>query len=162
MGAKFYSYHRPLLPIFMGITTITSAIFLQQLLAMDLREPGAMQMAVPVLIMSGALAAVNGANIRVIVLNLTTPEARGAVIACLNLVNGLGRGFGPSLIEYWMETYSTSRKESVSTFISLWLFSGTLLCLASIFIVKDEDRLRKLLAQFAADHGSCTAKSTTP
>ena len=44
------------------------------------------------LIVSGALAAVNGANIRVIVINMTSPEARGAAIAVLNFVNCLGRG----------------------------------------------------------------------
>ena len=150
IGAKFYSFRRALLPIFMGATTITSALFLQQLLAMNLREAGAMQVAVPVLIVSGALAAVNGANIRVIVLNLTTPEARGAVIAFLNLVNGIGRGFGPSLIEHWMTTNGLGRKESVSYFLSLWLVSGSMLCLSSVFVAKDEARFIARLASFAA------------
>lgn len=145
VGAKFYSAQRASLPIFMGVTTITSAVLLQQLLMLDLRAPGAMHIACPMLIMAGALAAVNGANIRVIVLNLTTPEARGAVIAFLNLVNGLGRGFGPSLIEYRMETSGQSRKQAVSMFLSLWLLSGSLLCGASFFIAGDEERLKKLL-----------------
>lgn len=150
IGAKFYSFHRALLPVFMGITTITSALLLKQLLSMNLREAGAMQLAVPVLILSGSLAAVNGANIRVIVLNLTAPEARGSIIAFLNLVNCLGRGMGPSLIEYWMQSSNASRRESVSFFLSLWLISGTLLCSASFMIVKDEERLKKLLSSFAA------------
>lgn len=145
VGAKFYSFHRALLPVFMGVTTITSAILLQQLLTLDLRAPGAMHVACPMLVFSGALAAVNGANIRVIVLNLTTPEARGAVIAFLNLVNGLGRGFGPTLIEHWMESSGQSRKHSVSFFLSLWLLSGSLLCGASFFIAADEERLKRLL-----------------
>jgi hypothetical protein len=33
--------------------------------------------------MAGMLAAVNGANMRVLVINLTSPEARGASIALL-------------------------------------------------------------------------------
>ena len=152
VGAKFYSFNRAFLPLFMGVTTIISALFLQQLLSMNLREAGAMQVAVPVLIVSGALAAVNGANIRVIVLNLTTPEARGAVIAFLNLVNGVGRGFGPSLIENWMTTYSRGRKESVATFLCLWLVSGSLLCLSSFFVSKDEERFAARLAHFAKAH----------
>jgi len=158
VGAKFYSFHRALLPLFMGVTTITSALFLQQLLAMNLREPGAMQVAVPVLVVSGALAAVNGANIRVIVLNLTTPEARGAVIAFLNLVNGIGRGFGPSLIEYWMTSNNLGRKESVSVFLSLWLVSGSILCLSSMFVAKDEERFVARLASFASAHKSAAAQ----
>jgi hypothetical protein len=136
----------------MGVTTITSAVLLQQLLSLNLRKEGAMQVAIPVLIASGALAAVNGANIRVIVLNLTTPEARGAIIAFLNLVNGLGRGFGPSLIEHWMESFGTTRRESVSSFLYLWLFSGSLLCISSLFIVKDEERLKRILSEFANEH----------
>jgi translation initiation factor 4G len=152
VGARFYSFHRAALPMFMGVTTITSAVLLQQLLSLNLRKEGAMQVAIPVLIASGALAAVNGANIRVIVLNLTTPEARGAIIAFLNLVNGLGRGFGPSLIEHWMESFGTTRRESVSSFLYLWLFSGSLLCISSLFIVKDEERLKRILSEFANEH----------
>jgi len=161
IGAKFYSFHRSLLPLFMGITTITSAFFLQQLLSMNLRDSGAMQVAVPVLIFSGALAAVNGANIRVIVLNLTTPEARGAVIAFLNLVNGIGRGCGPSLVDSWMTTYGLGRRESVSAFLCLWLVSGSILCFSSLFVVKDEERFTKRLASFAAAASSIASTETS-
>ena len=93
--------------------------------------------------LAGALAAVNGANIRVVVLNLTTPEARGASIALLNLVNGLGRGFGPLIIEKWMTAYSINRREAIGTILLLWLFSGSLLCCGGITIVSDEERLKQ-------------------
>jgi len=149
VGARLYSQSRALLPAFMGVTMAMSALLLRELLSMDLREPGAMQMACPVLSLAGALAAVNGANIRVIVLNLTSPEARGANIAVLNLVNCVGRGVGPSLIEFYMQTEGVSRRKAVSTFLNLWLFSGSLLVFASSTIARDEDRMKNLLRRFA-------------
>lgn len=75
------------------------------------------------LIASGALAAVNGANIRVIVINMTTPEARGAAIAVLNFVNCLGRGIGPSLAEMYMSAAGVGRREAVVFFLNCWLLS---------------------------------------
>jgi len=149
LGSKVYSSSRMLLPMFMGVTMGISALLMKELLSMDLEIPGSTQLACPVLVLSGALAAVNGANIRVIILNLTYPEARGATIAVLNLVNCLGRGVGPLLIEIWMEASNMNRKNSVSFFLNLWLISGSLLCLSSSTISKDEDKMKAGLKRFA-------------
>jgi translation initiation factor 4G len=149
IGARVYSSSRMLLPTFMGVTMMVSALLMQELLAMDLEVPGSTQLACPVLLLSGALAAVNGANIRVIILNLTYPEARGATIAVLNLVNCIGRGVGPMLVEVWMEASDMSRKHAVSFFLNLWLLSGSLLCIASSSIARDEDKMKAGLKKFA-------------
>jgi translation initiation factor 4G len=149
IGSRVYSSSRMLLPMFMGVTMMISALLMQELLSMDLEVPGSTQLACPVLLLSGALAAVNGANIRVIILNLTYPEARGATIAVLNLVNCIGRGIGPMLIEVWMEASNMTRKHSVSFFLNLWLVSGSLLCISSLSIARDEDRMKAGLKKFA-------------
>lgn len=149
LGAKIYSSNRMMLPMFMGLTVGISALLMKELLLMNLHVPGAINLAFPVLIVSGALAAVNGANIRVIILNLTSPEARGATIAVLNFVNCMGRGVGPSLIELWMASTGIERKAAVSTFLNLWLVSGSLLCIACSTIARDEDRMKSSLKKLA-------------
>eukprot|EP00596_Hydrurales_sp_CCMP1899_P007426 CAMPEP_0119054182 /NCGR_PEP_ID=MMETSP1177-20130426/74901_1 /TAXON_ID=2985 /ORGANISM="Ochromonas sp, Strain CCMP1899" /LENGTH=182 /DNA_ID=CAMNT_0007034335 /DNA_START=1135 /DNA_END=1680 /DNA_ORIENTATION=- len=120
LGGKLYAMNKAYLPLFMGITMAVSALLLKELMEMDLDARGISQLACPVLVMSGALAAINGANIRVVVLNLVTPQARGATVAVLNFVNCAGRGIGPSLIDIYMQTTGDSRKVAVSSFLNLW------------------------------------------
>jgi MFS family permease len=149
LGARMYAMNKMFLPVFMGVTLASSALLMKELLSMDLNEPGGMQLACPVLILSGSLAAVNGANIRFVVLNLTSPESRGASIAFLNFVNCIGRGFGPAIIEVWMTQHRLNRREALTTILNLWLVSGALLCAASTTIVQDEDRLKTSLRMYA-------------
>ncbi len=82
-------------------------------------------------------------------LNVSSPEARGASIAALNFVNCLGRGFGPTLAEYYMHTQHVGRREAVVFFLNFWLFSGSILLLACGTIARDEDRLKNDLKKFA-------------
>jgi sugar phosphate permease len=159
LGGKLYSSNRMLLPLFMGVTMSCSSILLKELLSMDLAMPGAINLAFPVLVLSGSLAAINGANIRTIVLNLTMPEARGATIAVLNFVNCIGRGVGPTLIEMWMNSRDVSRREAVSGFLNLWLFSGSFLCLACMTIARDEDKMKNKLKDFASANSKLLNKN---
>lgn len=151
LGARLYAINRIFLPIFMGCTLATSAVLLKTLLSLDLSQVAALETAFPLLIVAGVLAAVNGANIRVLFINLTSPESRGAAIALLNLVNGLGRGCGPGLVEIWMERMRVSRRKAIESTLSLWLVAGALLCLAAITITRDEDRLRVSMRKLAHD-----------
>ena len=149
IGGKLYAMNRSFLPVFMGVTMSISALLLRELITMDLDARGVSQMAVPVLILSGALAAVNGANIRVVILNLVAPQARGASVAVLNFINCVGRGIGPSLIEIYMRRNPGGRKPAVAWFLNLWLISGTMLCFSCLTIKKDEDRLKLELKRVA-------------
>jgi predicted MFS family arabinose efflux permease len=158
IGAGIYAYERRGLPLFMGLTLSAAALLMKEVMMLDLTEPGAMQFAVPVLVLAGAFAAVNGANIRVVVLNLTSPESRGASIALLNFVNCIGRGFGPTIIEKWMTAYSINRRYAISTILNCWLLSGALLCIASATIAADEDKLKVHLQKIAVESESESRK----
>lgn len=151
IGAGIYAFNRRYLPLFMGLTLGAAAVLMKEVLMLDLTQPGALQFAFPVLVLAGSLAAVNGANIRVVILNLTSPESRGASIALLNFVNCIGRGFGPTIIEKWMSAYSISRRDAISTILNFWLLSGSLLCCAGMTIAQDEDKLKIQLQKFALE-----------
>jgi translation initiation factor 4G len=178
LGGKIYSLSRYHLPIFMGLTLACSSLLMKQLLAYGAR--GGFEdtsVAFPLLILAGSLAAVNGANIRVVVINLTSPEARGAAVALLNFVNCIGRGFGPLILDIFMgqptveadgagNTVSEneghvgrsggvmSRREALTNILNLWLLAGALLCLASFYIVGDEDKLKQSLRKYVEDNSS--------
>lgn len=151
LGARLYAINRSYLPLFMGCTLASSAIMLKTLLALDLSQAAAMETAFPLLVLSGSFAAVNGANIRVVFINLTSPETRGAAIAMLNFVNCLGRGCGPSVVEAWMEMWHLPRREAMSNILNLWLLAGSVLCVASFTIVQDEERLKCSLRKLAEE-----------
>ena len=107
---------------------------------------------------------------RVLVINLTSPEARGASIALLGsaqrhadqvmsphrhpvwlagFVNCIGRGFGPLLLELYMSVLSIDRREALQSLLNLWLLSGALICLAARSLDKDEERVRATLRRIA-------------
>eukprot|EP01038_Epipyxis_sp_PR26KG_P008083 gene8083-10950_t len=150
-GAKIYAFKKSFLPLFMGITLACSSLLLQELLSIDLSGQGAMQFAGPVLILAGAMSAINGANLRVVVINLTSPEARGASIASLNFINSIGRGFGPYIIEVWMSVRKIDRRDALSMILNLWLLSGFIISLSGITIGIDEEKLKIMLKKFADD-----------
>lgn len=151
-GARLYSMNRMILPAFMGLTLGTSSFLLQGLLGMDLSEKGVMELAYPVLVLAGALGAVNGANIRIIILNLSSPELRGSSIAVLNFINCAGRGFGPLIFDIVMETLGLDRRRAICIFLNLWFVAGFLMCLASCTVIPDEERLKRLLRNFTEEH----------
>lgn len=151
MGARLYAMNRSYLPLFMGCTLASSAVMLKTLLSLDLSQTAAIETAFPLLILSGSFAAVNGANIRVVFINLTSPETRGAAIALLNFVNCLGRGCGPTVVEAWMEMWHLSRREAMSNILNLWLLAGAVLCVASFTIAQDEEKLKASLRKFAEE-----------
>ena len=167
LGAKLYAINRTYLPLFMGCTLASSALMLKTLLSLDLSQTAAIETAFPLLILSGSFAAVNGANIRVVFINLTSPESRGASIALLNFVNCLGRGCGPSVVEAWMELWQLSRREAMGNILNLWLLAGALLCTASFTIAQDEERLKSSLRKFAEEsmsiyNATAARAATTP
>lgn len=126
----------------MGATLILSAFLLKGLLGINMQNQGALQLAYPVLILAGAFAAINGANIRSLVLNLTSPEARTAVIAFLNVVNCVGRGIGPAVMEFYIDYFGASRLESMIMILNLWSIAGLMICLVGVTIVRDEESMK--------------------
>jgi MFS family permease len=175
LGQKIYVVSRGLLPVTMGVTMVASACLLRQLLVslkVDDANPlvaslGTMSsaqednsylmtVAVPMLLLSGALAAVNGANIRVLVLNVCSPTTRGSAIATLNIVNCLGRGLGPTLADLHMHYFcqqQCNRQNTVQLFLYLWILSGAVLCLAGKTFPVDEDKMKQELRRLAAGAG---------
>ena len=151
LGARIYAKNRGHLPLFMGCTLASSAILLKALLDLDFHQAAGMETAFPLLIVAGSLAAVNGANIRVVFINLTSPESRGGSIALLNFINCMGRGCGPGVAEIWMEIWQLTRKEAIGHMLNLWLVAGAVLGLASLTIAHDEERLRVSLRRFAEE-----------
>jgi hypothetical protein len=132
-----------------GLTMASSALLLKDIITYDLSASSMTLHNRMLLFLSGALAAINGANIRFIILNVTTPEARGATIAVLNLTNCLGRGIGPSIADLYMRNWHLKRKDGIEISLNFWLVASVLMMLAYLTVIRDEDRLKSELRRFA-------------
>lgn len=149
LGARLYSNQRYYLPLFMGLSMGLSAVLMKHLLLMDLSDPSSLQFAYPLLVISGVFASITGANIRIIILNITSPEARGALIAVLSFINCLGKGLGPSLFDMYMIQQNTSRREAIRVFLNFWFASCVVVLAACTTIARDEDRLKEAFKKLA-------------
>ena len=151
-GSILYHKNKIYLPLFMGITCILAACCIHLLLAMDMDSSRYVTMITPLIMISGLLAAVNGANIRGILLNLTAPHIRGVSMSMLHLVVCIGRGVGPTLMNMYMIRRDVGRKDAVDSFVNLWIACGVIVCLASMTLTKDEDKMKVDLKKFAEDY----------
>jgi predicted MFS family arabinose efflux permease len=153
IGTELNLRNKKYLPIFMGISTIIAAIIMKDILRINFRidRENFAFTAGPAILICGALAAINGPNIRAILLNITILEARAAIIALSNMANAIGRGIGPSLAGVYMRYFNASRKEAVVMFLNLWIIAGVALISVALYIVTDEQRLANLLRKLVDD-----------
>jgi hypothetical protein len=68
------------------------------------------------------------------------------------------------VVEMWMDYSRLDRRDAMSSMLNLWLLAGSVLCVASLSIVADEDKLKqslhKLAEQSISHSKSLTSLST--
>ena len=142
MGNHLYQRNKVYLPITMGISCILAGVVMQ-LALMVLYHKSFVYATVGALIMlSGVLAAFNGANGRAILLNVTAPQSRGSVISINNIINNIGRGIGATAAGTIMQVADLSRKDLLYYMMYLWVLAGALLWMIAGTIVKDENNMK--------------------
>ena len=142
LGNYLYSISKANLPIFMGLTSIGSAFTMQLALHLCVRTHMPLLLNSTIIGISGALAAVNGSLNRAVLLNVTSPYARGVAMSSLTVINSLGRGFGPAALTSVMHTSNVSRMTGMERLLYLWVLAGVLLLLIAVFLGKDEERMK--------------------
>ncbi len=93
--------------------------------------------------LSGLLISVTGPNIYAMVLNVNLPETRGSIFSIFNLVDALGKGFGPVIISALILSFGRVRAFNIANLF--WLLCGLLLLLTVFTFEKDEARLKEKL-----------------
>jgi MFS family permease len=125
LGQLIYNWKRRWLPVFMGVSTCTGAIPILYLInAQDQHETGGLVVSFFISMLGGVLTAFSGANVRACLLNVNTPETRGTVFSLFNLMDDLGKGFGPFLVALFVG--SLGRDTSLNLATMFWVICGIL------------------------------------
>lgn len=146
VGGRLYNRDPRLLPLFCGLSTLVGVVPTLALLnypsQIGVAEPDA---GVPILLglLTGFTVSITSANVRVILLNVNGPDARGSVFSLFNLADDLGKGFGPAVIALLIGVLGRVMAFNVATLF--WLFCGAVLIALAWSFPKDEAALQARL-----------------
>ena len=112
-------------------------------------QPAALLPLFVIAFLSGILISVTGPNIYAMVLNVNAPETRGSIFSIFNLVDALGKGFGPVIISALIMSFGRLRAFNIANLF--WLVCGLLLFFTVFTFERDEKRLMEKLAQRAQE-----------
>jgi MFS family permease len=112
-------------------------------------QPAALLPLFVIAFLSGILISVTGPNIYAMVLNVNAPETRGSIFSIFNLVDALGKGFGPVIISALILSFGRLRAFNIANLF--WLVCGLLLFFTVFTFERDEKRLKEKLAQRAQE-----------
>lgn len=150
VGNRLYNIRPHFLPILCGATTtfgvIPTAFLLNYPSQIGVQNPSAL---IPIVLglVTGFIVAITGANTKAIILNVNAPETRGSVFSLYNLVDDLGKGFGPVVISLLIVAFGRSLAFNIANLF--WVICGILLfCTVSIF-PRDEARLNEIMKEKA-------------
>jgi len=150
IGNRLYNIRSQYLPLWCAVTTtigvIPTAFLLNYPSQLGVENPSAL---VPIVLglLTGLIVAITGANTKAIILNVNAPETRGSVFALYNLVDDLGKGFGPVVISLLIVAFGRGLAFNIANLF--WVICGILLfCVVPVF-PKDEARLNELMRERA-------------
>ena len=108
------------MPIFMGITTLLGILPFLGLLDATFHNAGPMPMFYA--FSGGCVANLPSVNVRPCLINVNTPELRGAALTANNSIINLARGIGPSFLTWICSIYNVDRQFSFNVLVSLSTF----------------------------------------
>lgn len=150
IGNKLYNINPHYLPLWCGATTtlgvIPTAFLLNYPSQIGVQDPSAL---VPVVVgfITGSIVAITGANTKAIILNVNAPETRGSVFSLYNLVDDLGKGFGPVIISILIVAFDRTLAFNIANLF--WLICGLLLFSVVRIFPRDEAALNALMKEKA-------------
>lgn len=89
---------------------------------------------------SGIFASVTGANVKGMLIEVTSPSTRGAVFAGFNLMDDLGKGLGPFIIAEIISA-TGSRVSGFNYALLGWIFSAAIHFALSFTLQRDRGRI---------------------
>jgi len=107
----------------------------------------------------GILANTTGPNIRAVLLNVNTPETRGTAFSIYNLMDDLGKGFGPLIVAILIE--EVGRTSALNISVIFWFISGTIIASMAFTIQNDLGSMEKQLIQATVNTNTVGASMMT-
>ena len=168
LGGYFgqYLYNRDirLQCLLMGVCTLTAILPMLSILTTDFaplegalaEDGGKIPVHIPPVFLlsvmfTGFVAAISGPNVRSVLQNVTSPENRGTAFALFTLSDDIGKGGGPVVVAFLVNSFG-DRRPAFCIGILGWVLSGTAICLMTLTVTTDEayvqqSRAKKRLAQ---------------
>lgn len=149
-GNWLYNRNPRYLPLLCAVTTlagiIPTALLLNYPSQAGVADPG---MAAPlaIAVFSGFLISITGPNMYAAILNVNTPETRGSIFSIFNLVDALGKGFGPVIISSLIVGFGRLTAFNIANLF--WVICGLLLLGTVFTFSKDEAALNLILKERA-------------
>ncbi len=145
IGNKLYNMKASYQPLFCGISVLVGILPMAFVLNYP-SQIGAAQPAylMPVIVgfIAGIIITFTSPNMNAILLNVNPPETRGSVLSLFNLVNDLGKGFGPFIISIFIVHFGRVWAFNLSNLF--WVFCGIVL----LFVIKTLPKDRELLNRY--------------
>lgn len=150
IGNKLYNLKSSYQPLFCGLSVLAGILPMAYVLnypsQIGVDQP-AYLMPVIVGFIAGIIIAFTSPNMNAILLNVNTPETRGSVLSLFNLVNDLGKGFGPFIISILIVHFGRVSAFNISNLF--WVVCGIVLLLAAKTLPKDQADLNHYLKEKA-------------
>jgi MFS family permease len=150
IGNKLYNKKASYQPLFCGISVLVGILPM----AYVLNYPSQIGTAQPAYLMpvivgfiAGIIITFTSPNMNAILLNVNTPETRGSVLSLFNLVNDLGKGFGPFIISILIVHFGRVWAFNISNLF--WVFCGIVLLFVMKSLPKDQAVLNHYLQEKA-------------
>jgi len=98
----------------------------------------------------GTISCLAGVNVRPIIINVNSPEVRGAALTASNLVINFGRGIGPVFLSTTCGIFGVDRRTGFNALlISFWMVTTILMLFLSKSLPHDQDKMEGDLADYA-------------
>lgn len=146
LGQFMWNKSPRLVPLAMGLTTIAATFPVEVLINFASNMSQILRLAIAFI--AGSVACFTAANIRAVLMNVNTPNTRGTVFACFNLMNDIGAGLGPGLVSVFVTLFE-NRRTAFSVAVTMWFLCGTLQGSLFCTVPQDVNRVSKKLAEQA-------------
>lgn len=123
LGQFMWNKSPRLVPLAMGLTTIAATFPAEVLI--NFASSMSQIFRLTIAFIAGSVACFTAANIRAVLMNVNTPNTRGTVFACFNLMNDIGAGLGPGLVSVFVTLFE-NRRTAFSVAMTMWFLCGTL------------------------------------
>lgn len=145
LGQLVFAKSNRMLPVFCGITTLFG---MGATLAVVL-----VNFSVPLMMAGGFFAAffaaMTGPNMRAMLMDVNTPEKRGAIFSIFNLTDSLGNGVGR-----WVTgllSVAAGLTMALAVAVSFWVICGIVLCSIGVVFIHDMATMHKELEAVAQE-----------
>ncbi len=152
MGDLIYAWKPRMLPVYVGsmvcLGIVPMVILIRYPSQAGLEHPNY----VPIVLLSlftGIIITQAAASVKSMFLNINTPETRGSIFSLFNLVDDLGRGFGPVIVSQLIVAFGRHQAILITPFF--WLPCGLLFFVLYFTFPRDRDRLARVMKERAGE-----------